>query len=107
MEKQIRHPGEAKSEILKRLPKACVDEAAAVEFMEKQRWGDTPTCPHCDSTEVAKVMAQDGTRGKRFLWRCHKCKKQFTVRVGTIMEDSRIPLHIWCHAFWRACSSKK
>jgi transposase-like protein len=108
MEKKIRHPGEPKSEVLKAIPKACVDETAAVEFMEKQRWGDTPRCPHCDSTEVVMVMDKDGQqRNKRFLWRCHHCKKQFTVRVGTIMEDSRIPLRFWCWAFWSACASKK
>jgi transposase-like protein len=108
MKREIRKPGEARSEILKSVPKACMDENAAVAFMEKQRWGDTPTCPHCGGTDVVMVMDKDGQhRSKRFLWRCHTCKKQFTVRVGTIMEDSRIPLHIWCHAFWRACSSKK
>jgi transposase-like protein len=108
MAKKISHPGEAKSEILRTIPEACVDEAAAVEFLEKQRWGDTPTCPHCDSTEVVKVMNTDGTaRSKRFLWRCHGCGKQFTVKVGTVMEDSRIPHKAWCFAFWAACASKK
>jgi transposase-like protein len=108
MAKQIRHPGEAKSEVLQEIPEACVDEMAAVEFLEKQRWGDTPTCPHCGGTAVVKVMTADGTaRNKRFLWRCHNCGKQFTVKVGTIMEDSRIPHRVWCWAFWSACSSKK
>jgi transposase-like protein len=110
MAKKISHPGETKSEVLREIPKACTDETAAVEFMEKQRWGDTPTCPHCGAAEVVMVMVMDKDgqkRSKRFLWRCHSCKKQFTVRVGTIMEDSRIPLRFWCHAFWRACASKK
>jgi transposase-like protein len=108
MEKKISHPGEAKSEVLKAIPEACVNETVAVEFLEKQRWGDTPTCPHCGSTFVVKVMDAEGkTRNARFLWRCHDCQKQFTVRVGTIMEDSRIPLKVWCWAFWSACASKK
>lgn len=108
MAKRISHPGEAKSEILKATPEACVDETAAVEFLEKQRWGDTPTCPHCGSIAVVRVMNADGTaRNKRFLWRCHDCSKQFTVKVGTIMEDSRIPHKVWCWAFWSACASKK
>jgi transposase-like protein len=107
MKREISHPGEAKSEVLKAIPEACINETAAVEFLEKQRWGDTPTCPHCGSTDVVKMQAQDGTRSKRFLWRCHGCKEQYTVRVGMIMEDSRIPLRVWCHALWRACSSKK
>jgi transposase-like protein len=107
MKRQISKPGDAKSEVLQEIPRACLDETAAVEFMEKQRWGDTPKCPHCGSTEVTKMTANDGQRNARFLWRCHSCKRQFTVRVGTVFEDSRIPLRIWCHAFWRACSSKK
>lgn len=107
MAKQLRHPGEAKSEVLKEVPQACVDEAAAVEFIEKQRWGNQPVCSHCGCIDVSRMKASDGTRNKRFLWRCHGCKKQFTVRVGTVMEDSRIPLRHWCYAFWSACSSKK
>ena len=107
MERLINKPGEAKSDVQQEIPRACVDEALAVEFIEKQRWGDMPECPHCGSKEVAKMTATDGQRNKRYLWRCHECKKQFTVRVGTIMEDSRIPLRIWCWAFWSACASKK
>jgi transposase-like protein len=41
------------------------------------------------------------------LWRCHDCKEQFTVRIGTVYEESRIELRHWCYAFWRACTSKE
>ena len=75
--------------------------------MEKHRWGDSPGCPRCGDTDVAKMLDKNGTRNKRFLWRCHGCKEQFTVRIGTIMEESRIPLRHWCYAFWAACASKK
>jgi transposase-like protein len=95
--------------VLLEIPLACTDEAAAVEFMEKQRWGGRPACPHCGSVNVTKMTDGNGGRNKRFLWRCHEqgCKEQYTVRIGTVFEDSRIPLKIWCHAFWRACASKK
>jgi transposase-like protein len=53
------------------------------------------------------MRAKDGNRNKRFLWKCSGCKQQFTVRVGTIMEDSPIPLRHWCYAFWAACAGKK
>jgi transposase-like protein len=96
-----------KSPILAKLPAACADEAAAIAFMEEQRWGDSPACPRCGDTAVVQMRAKDGTRNARFLWRCHGCKQQFTVRVGTIMEDSPIPVRKWCHAFYRACASKK
>jgi len=85
-----------------------MDETAAVEFMERQRWGEHPFCPHCGCLSVYKMIdAKTGERSKRFLWRCHDCKKQFTVRIGTVFEESRIPLKHWCYAFWRAATSKK
>jgi hypothetical protein len=53
------------------------------------------------------MKAKDGTRNARFLWRCYGCKKQYTVRVGTIMEDSPIAMRHWNLAFFRAAASKK
>lgn len=96
-----------KSDIVSRLPKACSDETAAVLFLEAQRWSDHPACVHCGSLGVYQMKGRDGERNKRFLWRCHDCGKQYTVRVGTVFEDSLIPLRHWCYAFWAACSSKK
>jgi transposase-like protein len=89
------------------IPLACADETAAVAFLEAQRWGDTPNCPRCGDTDVAMMKAKDGSRNARFLWRCKGCKQQYTVRVGTIMEDSPIPFRHWCLAFYRAAASKK
>ena len=90
-----------------RIPLACADESAAVAFLEAQRWGDTPNCPRCGDTDVAMMNAKDGSRNKRYLWRCKGCKQQYTVRVGTIMEDSPIPFRFWCLAFYRGATSKK
>jgi transposase-like protein len=98
---------EQKSEILRALPLACSDETAAVEFIEQLRWQGTPACPRCGDANVSQMASKTGERNARFLWRCYGCKRQFTVRIGSIFEDSRIPLRVWCHAFWRACSSKK
>lgn len=90
------------------LPAACSDERKAVEFLEDLRWGDTPCCVHCGSVDVYQ-MKRRGTneRNERYLWRCNDCKCQFTVRIGTVFEDSHISLQHWCYAFWAACSSKK
>lgn len=100
--------GQNKSQIVADVPLACVDETAAVEFMERRRWGDCPACPRCGSTDVRKMLAADGKRNKRFLWRCKGgCGEQFTVRIGTVFEESRIPLKHWCYGFWAACASKK
>ncbi len=98
----------SKSKLVKDIPAACADELAAVEFFEKQRWGDTPCCVKCGSLEVYKMTdAKTGERNKRFLWRCRDCKEQYTVRISTVYEESRIPLRHWAYAFWRACASKK
>jgi hypothetical protein len=51
--------------------------------------------------------AKTGERNSRYLWRCRDCKEQYTVRIGTVYEESRIELRHWCYAFWRACTSKK
>jgi transposase-like protein len=97
-----------KSEVIAEIPLACSDETAAVEFFEYQRWGNTPCCVKCGSVAVYQMKdAKTGERSKRYLWRCRDCKEQYTVRIGTVYEESRLPLRHWCYAFWRACTSKK
>src|SRR2546426_172418 len=96
-----------KSGIVADLPRACSDELAAVEFLERQRWNSDAACPRCGVTDVHQMLGRDGQRNKRFLWLCRGCGEQFTVRIGTVFEDSRIPLKHWCYAFWAACASKK
>jgi len=108
MTKTERNHQLSKSEAIARIPLACSDELAAVEFFEAQRWGKTPACVHCGSVEVYKMLdAKTGERNRRFLWRCRDCKQQYTVRIGTVYEESRIELRHWCYAFWRASTSKK
>jgi transposase-like protein len=93
---------------IQELPLACADERAAVEFMERKRWGDSPSCPHCGGLNPYQMKdSKTGERQANFRWRCHDCKEQFTVRIGTVFEDSRIPLRHWCYGFWRAATSKK
>ena len=101
------HPELEHSPLIDALPAACADETAAVEFMEAQRWGSNPTCPHCESSEVYQMKNRAGIRNSRYLWRCRACSEQYTVRIGTVYEDSRLPMKHWCFAFWRACASKK
>ena len=79
-----KHPELAKSDIIKHLPKVCGDEKAAVEFFERQRWGNSPVCPHCQSANVYKMTGRAGGRNKRYLWRCRACGEQYTVRTGAI-----------------------
>lgn len=98
----------SKSGVIENIPLACSDEPTAVEFLEKQRWGNTAACVKCGSVDVYKMKdAKTGERNRRYLWRCRDCKEQYTVRIGTVYEESRIELRHWCYAFWRACTSKK
>jgi len=95
---------------LEAIPLACADEKAAVEFMEKQRWGDHPACPRCGSLNVYQMRdSKTGERQADYRWRCREKhpSQQFTVRTGTVFEDSRAELRHWCFAFWRASTSKK
>ena len=97
-----------KSAIVTAIPFACANERAAVEFMELQRWEGEAPCPRCGDMNVYQMQdRQTGERQKNYRWRCRGCQQQFTVRVGTVMEDSPIPLRHWCLAFYLACTAKK
>jgi transposase-like protein len=98
----------SKSDLIAEIPLACSDETAAVEFFEYQRWGVTPCCVKCGSVAVYQMKdAKTGERSKRYLWRCKDCKEQYTVRIGTVYEESRLPMRHWAYAFWRGATSKK
>lgn len=102
--KYVKNPALEKSRLVKDLPMACADEAAARDLLEQERWGKNPCCPRCGSVEVYRMEGE--TAKARGLWRCRDCKRQYTVRVGTIYEDSPIPLHKWVRAFWEASKAK-
>ena len=53
------------------------------------------------------MTSANGERNKDYRWRCKGCKQMFTVRTGTIFEETRLPLRVWVFAFWRAVASKK
>jgi len=108
MTKRDRNHQLSDSAIVEQIPVACSSELAAVEFLEHQRWGINPCCVHCGSVNVYKMVdAKTGERNSRYLWRCRDCKQQYTVRIGTVYEESRIELRHWCYTFWRAATSKK
>ena len=108
MKPKIQNRSTKNDTVIAAIPRACADEKAAVEFIEKQRWGDYPACPRCGDTSVYQMKdSKTGERQASFRWRCRGCKQQFTVRIGTVFEDSRTELRHWCYAFWRASTSKK
>jgi transposase-like protein len=81
------------------------DEDAAWEHYEKSRWPEGPVCPHCGSIDNATKMQGKTTR--RGLYNCLDCDKPFTATIGTIFEDSHIPMHKWLLAVRLMASSKK
>jgi transposase-like protein len=82
------------------------DENAARDHLEKLHWPNGPFCPHCGSTEVARVEGKKQSH-RPGLFYCNGCTGQFTVTVGTVMERSKIPLHKWIAAFHLLTASKK
>jgi transposase-like protein len=95
------------SPILNELRQAGTSEPLAVAFFEKHRWAGKPVCPRCGVESVYMMKSVDGSRNKDYRWRCLGCKKMFTVRIGTVLEETRLPLRVWAFAFWQACASKK
>lgn len=81
------------------------NKQVAREYLEAQRWPDGPICPHCGGCE--KIYPLTGKSSRPGLYKCGDCRKQFTVTVGTLFEDSKIPLNKWLMAVYMMCSSKK
>src|SRR5690606_37044321 len=86
-----------------------VDEDKAREFLEAKRWPDGPACPHCGEMEPYKLTAKPGSAKpvRKGVYKCRGCRKQFTVRIGTIFEESKILLCKWLMAIHLMTSSKK
>jgi transposase-like protein len=85
------------------------DAEKAREYLEKMRWAKGMVCPHCGSLEAYKLAPKPDSNKpvRNGVYKCKVCREQFTVTVGTIFEDSHIPLHKWLMAIQLLCSSKK
>ena len=84
------------------------DEEKAFDVLESVIWADGKACPHCGGVDrITKVKANPAKRIRLGLWRCGDCKKQFTVKVGTVFEHMRLPLNKALQAVYMMTSSKK
>lgn len=81
------------------------NEKAAYKFVEKHLWPNGPVCPKCGETERVGKLKGNSTRIG--VHKCYKCRKPFTVKVGTIFESSHIAMHKWLQAIYLISSSKK
>ena len=91
------------------------DEADAYLWLEDMRWPEGPVCPHCghDKAYFIRSKHPEGratgnlkTRTHRRLWKCAKCRKQFSVLTGTIMQGTKIPVRTWIMVLVEVCSDK-
>jgi transposase-like protein len=90
----------------KRLPATLLEAVryfsdldVCTEFVANLRWPNGPVCPRCGSVEYSYLTT-------RRLWKCKACKRQYSVKVGTIFEDSALGLDKWLPAVWLIANSK-
>jgi transposase-like protein len=85
------------------------DNDKARELLESMLWPHGAYCPHCKADEPYKLTPKATSKrpARKGLYKCRTCRKQFTVTVGTIFEDSHIPIGKWLMAIYLLCSSKK
>src|SRR3954447_24547274 len=90
-------------------------EADAYEFLEDLRWHGEPLCPHCSSLgghyflkpkNGSTRKTNKGTHSERRVWKCHDCRKQFSVLTGTIFHGSHISVRTWVMVILEMCASK-
>ena len=81
------------------------NEEAAYEYVEARIWANGRACPHCGTVGQSSKMQGKSTRIGSY--KCYACRSKFTVKVGTIFEDTKLPLRIWFGAIFLIASSKK
>jgi transposase-like protein len=83
------------------------NEEAAFAYVEAHLWPNGPTCPHCGNADAERIGRLTGKSSRPGLRKCYACRKTFTVRNGSIFEDSHFPLHLWLQAIQLIVASKK
>jgi transposase-like protein len=78
------------------------DEEAARLYFERNRWASETSCPHCGSLSVAEIKTH-----KPMPYRCRDCRQHFSVRTGTVLAESRLPLHKWLMAIYMMTTARK
>lgn len=83
------------------------DEDAARAFLERLRWPDAPVCPHCGGIGAYRLRPRtlSARPVRKGVLKCRRCRRQFTVTVGTAFERSHIPLRRWLLVIGRLCES--
>jgi transposase-like protein len=75
-------------------------QESCIEYLEQKRWGDTPICPYCESTNTNNLK-------KELRHHCNGCRKSFSVTIKTIFHDTRLPLQKWFLALCLVLNARK
>ncbi len=76
------------------------NERSARIYIEDIMWNGKPICPYCKHNKITSLKREG-------VYRCKSCRKDFTVRVGTVMHKSKIPLKLWLYAMYLICTARK
>lgn len=100
---------------LAEIRKRVEEERDAYAVLEELRWPNGPICPHCDHDKayflkpangVARATGPKRTMSQRRVWKCAKCRKQFSVLTGTIFHGTKVPIEVWLMVMVQMCSAK-
>lgn len=83
------------------------NEEAAFACVEALLWPHGPACPHCGNCNDKRIGRLQGKSSRIGLHKCYACRGTFTVRKGSIFEDSHLALHLWLQVIHLMCASKK
>jgi transposase-like protein len=73
-------------------------EPAAYRWVEARVWPDGPVCPHCGG--ASSISKMNGRSTRIGAYKCYQCRQPFTVKIGTILEGSHLPLNLWLQAIY-------
>jgi transposase-like protein len=100
---------------MKTLMDACPDEEAAYLLLEDLRWHGEPVCPFCGNEKAYFLMPSNGktratgpkkTMSVRRVWKCSKCRRQFSVLTNTVMHATKVPIRTWLAVLVQVSSAK-
>lgn len=78
------------------------DEESARKYFEQECWPDGIICPHCGSVHISECKDH-----RPMPYRCRDCRKHFSVRIGTVLEESKVPLKTWLLAIYMLTTARK
>lgn len=81
------------------------DEQEAYRYVEHRVWPEGPVCPRCGTFD--RIGKLSGTSTRVGTYKCYRCRKPFTVKIGTLFQSSHVPLHKWLRAIFLLTTSPR